>query len=343
MMDLTVREISASDRSIWDELINASPQGSVFLLNDCITVWAASEPALQLVRFGCFDRSNQLLGGQAFLYKEKAPGVRVQPILNMSYSCSPILARGIDQGSQEYSAVMQALARKVEKYFLYFSVECHPSLRDVRPLLQRGWRAVPDYAHTWEINDREALITKLCCKGRYRHVNAALEHLVFADETGVAIIDEFIPLYKESAHRYDVEIGKTWGSACRKRVEWMLAQGLIRFYTCRKKDGTLLGIANYVLSRPDRTAYGWLLAYNLSCGEKDFLPALYLYSIQSLPAEFQRIDIAEGIRPALYDFKDSLGTNSTLFFRAETPSARTWKRIYDTLRNLKAAARRTSP
>jgi hypothetical protein len=62
-----------------------------------------------------------------------------------------------------------------------------------------------------------------------------------------------------------------------------------------------------------------------------------LYAIQNLPVGYHTIDIAEGIRPTLYDFKDSLGTNSTPFFLAETPSTQTWKKFYGTLRNLKTA------
>lgn len=336
-MELFVRKITTKDSLVWDELINSSPQGSIFLLNDCISLWANSDPALHLLRFGCFDEHHRLLGGQAFLYKKKALGIRVQPILNISYSCSPILAGHIIMGSQDYFAIMQALARKVERSFLYFSIECHPSIRDVRPLLQKGWRATPDYAHTWNIDDREMILKTLGSKGRYRHAKSAFEHLNFADETGSKIIEEFIPLYKETAQRYEVEVNNTWGSAFRKRVEWMLNQGVIRFYTCRKKDGQLLGVANYVLSRPDQTAYGWLLAYDLARDEKDFLPALYLYSIKNLPAGYHTIDIAEGIRPCLYDFKDSLGTISMQFFLAETPSAQTWKRFYGRLRNLKIA------
>jgi hypothetical protein len=335
-MILNVREIKAEDHSQWDKLINSSPQGSIFLLNDCLSMLAESEASLYLMRFGCFDEQDKLVGGQAFLYRKKALGIRVQRSITFSYSYTPILAGNITQSSSEYFSILKALAEKAEKSFPYFCFVCHPSIRDVRPLLDRGWKAIPDYAHTWDIHDPNTLLAELSNKRRYRSTYSDFNRLDFANETGTEIVKEFALLYRKTAHRYGLDLEETWETTFFKRMAWMLDQNAVRCLTCRKKTGELLGGSIYILSRARQTAYGWILAYDLSLGEKNFLGALYLYSLKDLSGEFNYVDIADSIRPALYDFKDSLGTDSTPFFLVNPPKAETWNKLYKTFRQVKA-------
>ncbi len=189
----------------------------------------------------------------------------------------------------------------------------------------------------------ETLFAELGKKRRYRHANSDLEHLNFADETCSDIAKETAPLYRETTHRNGAGVERTWESTFFKQMNWMLNQDAVRCFTCRKKTSELLGISIYILSRVQQTAYGWILAYDLSLGEKNFLGALYLYSLKALSGEFHFVDIAQGIRPSLYDFKDSLGTNSIPFFMVDSPNTATWKKLYKTFRRVKALISKSKP
>jgi hypothetical protein len=335
-VSISIRYISSEESGAWDQLINSSPQGSIFLLNDCLSAYVENDPELHLFRLGCFDDRNNLLGGQALIHKKRAGIVRVQTLVHTwSYLDTPIVAGHIIQGSQEYYAIVYALAHKVRQSFLYYKVFCHPSIQDVRPLLQNQWSAEPEYAHIWDLQNPEALLNELRKKKRFRQADAMFQSLQFSSEKKGEIIEEFIPLYKKTAEQIGCKLSKSWERIFRALVDQMLDRNAIRFLTCRRNSGELLGVTTYVLNQIQNTAYGWQLAHIPLHGEKDFIPALYLYAIKILSTEASSIDIAEGIRPTLYYFKDSLGTRSTPLFSVETPNAKLWKNFITLARRAK--------
>lgn len=329
---LTLRRITREDAPLWDHLVRSSPQGSIFQLDEFLGLWVKSEPRLHSLRFGCFDETGRLLAGQVFLYREKALGLRVQTCLNFPYNSSPILAGSIRHDAPEYAVILQLLARKANRLFPLFCFECHPSLSDVRPFLEIGWRAVPEYAHTCDLGDLAALLGD---KNRFRRASRGLGRYDFADETTHEIAAQFPALYRKSAVNYGLELGRAWEATFSARMDWMLHHGVAHCYTCRKKDGALLGIMICVLSRPQQVAHPWMMAFDLSLGEKDFVRSLYLYAIKQLAEHAIHVDIAEGIRPAIYDFKDSLGTDSTMYFMVESPRTDFYRKVFTTYRSLR--------
>ena len=336
VMGLKVRRIFNEDHQNWDELIRSSPQGTIFLMNDCLTTWIESDPRLYLLRYGCFDEHGTLLGVQALPYKKKMLGIRTQPSMSISYNFSPILAHSIVQGSELYFDVIQALAKEAAKAFPYLKIYCHPSLRDMRPLLDIGWCASPEYAHIWDLNNPDA-ITKILNPRQLRYAHKALESLEFAKENGDEVVDEFIALHKKEGKQYLNMTEEVWESAFRTRAQWLQSQDALRIFTCRKRDGRLIGGSACVLDRAHQAVFGWYIAYDLSLGEKRFMLALDLFTIRSLSGKFSTLDIAEGIFPNLYAFKDSQGTQSLLFFMVEPSNANFRKKVLRTVKSAKEA------
>ncbi len=336
-MELKVRHISKKENETWDQLVNSSPQGHPFLLSEYLSIWAENDPEIHLLRLGCFDKKNNLIGGQAFLHRKKAFR-RIEVLLqNWSFTNTPFFTQNIIHGSPQYFLAMQALADEVKRSFDYFRIICHPSIQDVRPLLERGWRAAPDYAHVWDVKKAEELLHELKTKKRFRQIEGIFGSFDFADERHPGIIEEFIPFYQETAQDIGYKLRKSWKNIFRATATKMLKENIIRFYTCRDKNGKLAGAATYVLNPAHHNAYGWQLAhtpFTHSSGEKDFIPALYFFSIEVLSHEVSSIDIAEGLRPSLYFFKDSLGTKSVTEFVVETPNAWFWKMIGNTKKSL---------
>jgi hypothetical protein len=251
------------------------------------------------------------------------------------YINTPLIAAHITQGSQEYFEIMSSLAKKVRKIFLVYEVFCHPSLQDMRPLVEKGWHVEPFYTHIWELQAPEDLLSNLKKKKRFHQADSVFQKLDFANEKGTTIIDEFIPLYQETARQIGYKLRKTWDSSFRALANQMLKRDVIRFFTCRNKNGELLGVATYVLNPRQNTAYGWQLAHVYLQNERDFIPALYLYSIKALSSEVTSVDIAEGVRPSLYYYKDSLGTKSVRLYSVETPNAKFWRRLSSVVEKIK--------
>jgi hypothetical protein len=329
---IKVRQISTNEGAAWDELVRSSRQGNIFLFHEFQTAWCETDPSLYLLRLGCYDETETLVGGQAIFHK-KAFGLRIPTILSIFYGDTPILSSAVQDNTDQQHAVLSALARASSKYFLFLRIEFHPTLSDVRPYLEQGWHAKPEYAYVWEINDPNTILMNMHRKRSY--VRKAQEQFLFAHETGDAIMSEFLRLYRETMQKFGLRTDEKWKTILRKRIEWMQARDIARLYTCRTKTGELIGVVTYILSRVNKTAYFMMIGYDHSINSKEFPPAIHWYAAQDLSPEFSHVDHSEAPQMNLYAFKDSLGTYSTPYWKLETPNTRRWQHFYNRLRKIK--------
>ena len=198
---ISVREIDAKEGKAWNELVLSSRQGITYLLHDFLRMWTDTDPLLHLTRLGCYDESGQLIGGQAIFHR-RVMGVRIQNNLNIFHTNTPILSQAIqDQGWKRYE-VLETLAKESKKHFPYLRAEFHPSLNDARPFVEQGWRVKPKYTHVFDISDPDALLSNMHRKRRY-YVRNARENLLFACESGDAILKDFLRLYRESMRKFN--------------------------------------------------------------------------------------------------------------------------------------------
>jgi hypothetical protein len=332
-MAIKVRHLTPQENKQWDGLIEGSPQGEIFLLSFFLSAWQENDPRIHLLRLGCFDKENRLVGGQAFLYKKKL-GVLPEQILLQTWTHieTPVIAGSIIPGSPHYFEIMGALAEKGKRISFYYKVFCHRTIQDVRPFLKSGWRARPDYAHAWDLHNVETTLQELNTKKRFRNTKKVFQDLQFTCAKNEEIIDEFVPFYLMTAKSIGYVLRESFEQIFRVMAIEMLRRDILRFITCRKKTGELVAIATYTINPAKKTAYGWQLAHVPLQREMDIIPALYLYSIKVLSEEVNFIDIAEGLHSSLYLYKDSLGTKSTRHFVLETPHASTWLKIVGIIR-----------
>ena len=315
---VTVRELTAGEDAAWNELVLSSHQKTICLSTDFQKMWVEADPSLHMLRLGCFDDQGRLIGGQAF-YHRKVLGFRLQYLPNIAYTNTPILSGLLQNNGRGKYIVLSALSNASRKYFPYQRVECDPSLTDVRPFLEHGWRAAPKYSHIWDIRDPEAILRRMHRKRRY--VRNALENMLFARESGEAILTDFLRLYRETMKKFDWQPARAWEEAFRKRMEWLEARDCVRLYTCRMKTGDLVCAAVFLLSRPSQTVYSWLIGYDHTLNSKEFPPAINWYAARDLCAEFSYLEFFEGNELSLYAFKDSLGTYSAPYFVLKTQNA----------------------
>jgi hypothetical protein len=320
-----VREVTAYEDTAWDELVYASQQKSLFLQAEFLKMWVETDPDLHMLRLGCYDENRQLVGGQTILHR-RAFGVRLQNIVSIMYASTPILHPALQADQQAAQELLFTLLLASKKHFPYMRIEFNPSLSDVRPFLAQGWRAAPEYSHIWDISDPEVILKNMHRKRTY--VRKAQETLLFARETGDVVLKEFFEQYKTTMGKYDWIPTPAWETSFYKRVKWLEGQNCMRLYTCRTKTGALVGAALYILSRPNQTAYFWMVSYDHTLDCKEFPPAIHWYAANELSPEFKYIDFSDGNTPSLYVFKDSLGTTSERYWVLTTPNAKRWLNFY---------------
>jgi hypothetical protein len=322
--NLRIRPLSDKEDEMWDEFVNASPQGDVFHLSFYLRAWEVHDPEIHLLRLGCFDAGNNLVGGQAFLHKIKAGFLRVQCLLQTwTHIETPLVAEHISAGGDEYLQVTNVLAASVKKLFLDYRGYFHPSLTDIRAYLYGGYRARPDYAHGWDLTEVQTLLHSLKQLRRFKKAELLHDELQFSVEHDLSIIDEFIPMYESTSQQLNFSLRPSFAKVFRDSAVQMMSRGLIRFFSCKNKNGEMLGIATYTVNPRKKRAYSWQVAYNYSHGaQKDFMPALDLFTIEELSREVNFIDLGEGMRPSMYFNKDALLTRSCPYYVVEVePSA----------------------
>jgi hypothetical protein len=324
-MTIDVRQISENEKEIWDDLVFSSRQKSFLLTHDFLEMWRDSDPSLALLRFGCFDENGHLIGGQAIIHRKKL-GTRLEYVIGVLYSSTPILREEVQDNVQTRHEILASLARISRKFFLYLRIEFDPSLIDTRPYLEQGWSAKPFYTHIWNITDPEVILNNLHRKRRY--VRKAQEFLTFDRESGNDILDAFLALYFETMQKFKWKPNTQWCEAFKKQVAWLEKHDLFRLYTCRTQQGNLVGVVLYIIDKPKQTAFAWLTGYDHSFDCKEFPPAIYWYAANELRSVVRYIEFMEGNEVSIYAFKDSLGTVSKPFWVLQTPYRNRWIDLY---------------
>ncbi|MBI5954338.1 MAG: hypothetical protein HY865_21995 [Chloroflexi bacterium] len=332
---MKVHEIPIEEGAAWDELVGSSPQGNIFLTHDLQSVWCETDPALQLVRLGCFDGNGMLVAGQPIFFKKKF-GLRIPFIPRIFYATSPVLSSTIQQDRERQYLALSVLARASQSHFPFIKIEAHPNLMDVRPYLEQGWRARPKYIHIWNISDPEAILKDMH-HNRRSYVRKAQNQFLFGHETGGQIVADFLHLYRESVRKFGWRPEGNWMTALGRRIEWMQARDIVRLYTCRTKDWKLVEAVVCVLSRLNQTVYFLLIGYDHSFDREELQPAIYWHAAQDLSNDFSFADFGQTSTPKIHLAKDLLGTASVPTWRLEAPYAHYMNDYYNKLRELKYA------
>jgi hypothetical protein len=332
-MKFELREIKTLDAA-WDTFVGKSRQNDLFVTRSFLEEWVNLDPTWHLLTLGVFDENNDLVGALPMIHR-KLMGIRVYSMLNIFYAGTPILAGHIPEYSPEQYEIMSLLAKGMQAKFPYIQIEFHPTLKDARAFIDNGWHVTPQYTLAWDLSDLNAVLKGMNRKQTY--VRKAQTMFDFSIESGDAIIDDFLRLYSNTMARFEWKPPASWQEAFRRKAQWLEKHNLLRAYVCRTKEGLLVGIALYVLSRENRIGYFWLIGYDQELNSKEFPPAIHYFAAQNLAGEFDIIDFGEGANPSLYAFKDSLGANSLPFWVLSTQGNTSWVKLFDFLRDIRQA------
>ena len=137
-----VRYLTSDDYALWDKLVDASPQGTIF----CRSWWlkAISGDVRLLGYFG----GEHLIAGIP-LYFEKRLGVNICTIPPLTQTwgivIEPLVGKEVSKASRELE-VLRALASSLSEQSIFFQA-FHPSFRNWLPLQWRGFRQTTRFTY----------------------------------------------------------------------------------------------------------------------------------------------------------------------------------------------------
>ena len=311
---MIVREITGNEDTLWNQLVNDSSQGNAFTRADCLQMLCATDPNLSLVRLGCFE-GTRLVGGQAIIY-DTHWGFTLTPPFEFFYN-GPLLAP-MARLSRASRAPMQldvlgslakALAQRVDR----LSFETHPSLSDVRALIELGWDVRPEYSHLWNVRDIQHVWNEMN-RDKRRMIHQANEKFVFGRDESDDTLDAFLKLYHQTMEKFSWRPSPKWEAIFRARFRWLVERDLCRLYIARTIHGELAGGVVTLLSREDQSVYLYRQGSSVVFRDAGGVSALYWHVAQQVANEFSWVDFGGSPQPSLGRFKDFLGAQATLHF-----------------------------
>jgi len=137
-----VRELDPSDSTEWDQLVNSSPQGNVFLRSEWLEMLCQTDPDLRKFTLGVYDGKGRLAGGQVVFYLSTF-GMKLSVPFEFFYN-GPLLkaepnARRVSRVAEQ-NEILAALAQGLSDRMDTIEIEAHPNFEDGRAFQFAGWQ-----------------------------------------------------------------------------------------------------------------------------------------------------------------------------------------------------------
>ena len=307
----------------WNVLVRASPEGTIYSTPeylDTLCVAAGGGFSIAGVEFG-----DQLVGGIALYERSTGYGVYASPRLLLYYQ-SPVLApfetKYPSQRTARHLKILGALTEALEaRGYGRAELRCRPTIQDVRPFIQAGWKVCPGYTYVVPIGNVDAA---------YERIEQNLRRLIRrCEKAGVLFVedDDFESFYRLHALTMGrKETGRylardTFG----RFFETLRGRGLCRLYHARLPDGRSIA-SQLVLLGPGPHAHTVTAGADpehLKTGASAFLRWKVFDALSGLGYEGN--DLTDASLNPVTHFKGQLGGDLTTTLVLESPLSTRWR------------------
>ena len=198
MSTIEVRELKKSEYKIWDELVENSPQGTVFhsssWLNTCSEILNK-----KLKVYGCF-KNGELIGGcPLYIYKfgflkTASSVIKMTPYGGVILAQLP--SNKVREKERIYRNIIASLCETFDnQHFSNIQIINSPGFIDVRPFIWKDWDSKIHYTYHLILNDFEERISR----DAKRNIKKAIKNEISIEKS--RDIDLFYELFKETFSR----------------------------------------------------------------------------------------------------------------------------------------------
>lgn len=152
---VSVRELTESDYSAWNELVAASPDGSPYATPEYLA--ALCEATGEGFRILAACRGEEILGGVALYEERTRVGIEVSPRLLLHYNGLVLRHYETKYPSVRTARHLETMAALREamgrRGYAGLRLKCRHTVKDARVFIEAGWTARPSYTYVVPIND----------------------------------------------------------------------------------------------------------------------------------------------------------------------------------------------
>jgi hypothetical protein len=163
MASIEIKEIKKENYGLWDELVEKSPQGTIFHSSDWSSI-CAKLLNKKLKIYGCFKNGQLVAGCSFYTYKKGFFKIASSVIAATPYG-GVILAdprtEDIRKQEKNISDIIRSLCNAFKnEHFDYIQLVNSPDFIDIRPFTWNGWKSDIHYTYYLDMNNFERNISK---------------------------------------------------------------------------------------------------------------------------------------------------------------------------------------
>lgn len=297
---IEARVLEKTEYSIWDELVDNSPQGTIFHTSDWLGICGESfgiEPKI----FGCFNDKDELIGGcSLFVQKNKGIFKTANSICTMTpyggFVIGPSNSTKTRKIEQDYFLCINNLVESIqnEKYFS-INLTNSPDLLDVRPLTWNRWMSRVLYTYYLDLNSFDLANTSRNLK---RDVRRAVESGITIQNIRNAEIHN--TLFQKTFERQNLLPPADY-LFFNKAVEQVKRNGLGDMWVAKNQSGEIIESQIWLWDR--KRAYIWSVASDPKYRKSGVNVFSFYTILQELDSSnITEVNMMQGNIPSLAEF-----------------------------------------
>lgn len=320
---VTTRVLDASEYPLWNAVVAASPDGSVYSLPAYLdALCAATDGSFRIL---VAERDGRIVGGIGLFERNLRSGMLVSPRRLLYYNGFVLVPHQSKYPSQHTSwhlqtitALEHALSRLGHGRM---RIKSRSTFKDVRVFRAAGWRAEPEYSYVVDISDLPAA---------WDRVDKNLRRLIGrCREQGVVLtcdddFDSFFRMHNQTHERKGAPLYLP-REAYRIFIDRLRAEALARLYHARLPDGRAIA-SQLVLSGPHpvtHTVCAGADAEFLNLGASTFLRWQVFEELSR--AGYSANDLTDAELNPVTHFKSQLGGDLCLCLEVSRPDSARWR------------------
>ncbi|NNE08281.1 MAG: GNAT family N-acetyltransferase [Gemmatimonadetes bacterium] len=300
-----------AEYSAWDELVAASPQGTVFNTTAWYRILAKALEKEWIV-YGC-RKKDELAGGVISVRARKAAFDCLLPPLFTPYqgivlraATSPRVHANVESTVKVVGAIESGIRARHPMAVLVH----HPALPDLRPLVWSGWEHVPRYTFRLELQEPENALAEFRYDIRKR-IKSARESGIEVRKT--TAFGEAVELYASSYARHK-QAPPVPTAVMVRWFEAMAAAGLAAAYEARGADGRLHGFRIIVFDGP--VLYDWMAGADPDLMKHGGSSLILFHLYEEFHASHEALDFMGANTESIAAFKAGFGAPLTPYWES---------------------------
>ena len=316
MAPIEIKEIKKEDYGLWDELVEKSPQGTIFHSSDWSSTCAKSSNK-KLKIYGCFENDQLVAGCLFYIYKKGLFKIASSVIAATPYG-GIVLAeprtKDIRKQEKNISDIIGSLCTAFKnEHFDYIQLVNSPDFIDIRPFTWNGWKSDIHYTYYLDLNNFEKKISK---DARWT-INKAIKSGITTEKSGD--ISLFYDLFRETYLRQNLKPPVS-EDFFRNIFNLLQNQNKGEMWIAKTKSGEVA--AAEIIVYDNRRAYRWSAAAHTELRKTGATPLLLYEIFQYLKERgFKEINLMAANTPHLAKFIAQFNPKLVPYYGVEKKTA----------------------